>query len=158
MSFPDVRGCRFLNSLFFKKGLFQSKSIPYFQVIFVLVHNLCLSNNWPVAGKRGACVLLLMSFSSVPWCYHWASHSDGKCWLISPHNPHSLVFSHVLLQKALLIFQYSPQHSLVTIGLPFSSYFIHSQNPSKNCSMSGAVLCAVEYQGTRKGQPSPYGS
>lgn len=100
-----------------KKGLFQTKSVPYLQVTFVLVHKLCLSDNRPVARKKGAWVVLLMPFSSVPWCHHFASHSDGKCWLIILHHSHSLMFSHVLLQKALLIFQHSPQHSLVTIAL-----------------------------------------
>lgn len=59
------------------------------------------------------------------------------------------MFSHLLIQKSLSIFQYSPQQSfLIQAYLPLPISFIHRDCPI-TCSMEDLVLC-VEYHEMRK--------
>lgn len=90
-------------------------------------------------GKKGG-GFSLMPFSSVSRCHHFASHSNGKCWPISPNRRCSM-FPHLLTQKTLLIFQYFPQWSLVTMAfLSLPTSLIH-----RVCQRTaqGQVLCCV---------------
>lgn len=134
-----------------------SKVSPSFtyKLCLCFLHHVTITAQWQVRKKLG--------FSSwhpslfVSWCPHFASHSDWKSWIIL-RNSRSLMFSHLLIQKALLIFQYSPQHSLLIqtfLSLQFHSF---TKSLAKDCSMSGPVLCAGEYQGLMKSQACPYGA